>query len=597
VTAFDGRVSDWTQEFLADSPELATQAGVSAEQAGGAFATRLDDRSIEAVEARRSAAIRREAEIRSVDTRDLTPAQRLSYDVLREQFEGAADGAAFDYGDFSALHGIEPYVLNQMDSAFLTLPSFFDERVEIHSIADAQNFIARLRQVSVVIDQETDRARADAARNVRPPLFVVDKTLAELDAMRGAALDNQPYVATLQRKLDALVATSPAASHDALQAQAQSMLAQAEAVVRDAIVPAEDRAALFLRADRVNATDEAGVWRLPHGGDFYAAALKINTTTDLTPDQIHKIGLDRVHELSNELDIALRRVGLTDGAVGQRLAQMTADRRYQYDDSDAGRAQLMADVNARISAVMRRAPQWFGRLPRTRLEVRRVPAFAEAGQPGGYYSPPALDGSTPGIYYINLRDLAQMTKIDLPTQDFHEAAPGHHFQIALAQEQHDTPILRRLVSFNAYAEGWALYAEQLADEQGFYENDPVGRIGYLRWQLWRAARLVVDTGLHAQHWTRQQAIDYIATTTGDQPGAIATEVDRYVVWPGQACSYELGRREIERLREYARDTLGEDFDLRGFHDAVLGSGAAPLNVLDSIVQTWMAQRRRADRTH
>lgn len=597
LSAFDGRVADWTQEILSDSPELATQAGATPEQAGGAYQSRLDDRSANAVDSRRSAALRREAEIRAINTRDLTPAQLLTYDVLREQFEEAADGAAFDYGAFSPLNGIEPYVLNQMDSAFITLPSFFDERVDIHSIADAQNYLTRLKQVGVAIDQETERARVDAQRGVRPPLFIMDETIAALDGMRSQQLDAQPYIISLKRKLDAFVAANASApNHDALAQQAQNILAQGEAIVRDNILPAEDRTVLFLRADRGNATDEAGVSRLPRGDDFYAAALKINTTTDLTPDQIHRIGLDRVRDLSNQLDIALRRVGLTDGAVGARLSQLTADKRYQYDDSDTGRAQLMADVQGRINAVMQRAPQWFGHLPRARLEVRRVPPFAEAGQPGAYYSPPSLNGSSPGVYYVNLRDLSEMTKIDLPTQDFHEAVPGHHFQIAIAQELPNVPLIRRLLSFNAYAEGWALYAEQLADEQGFYENDPVGRIGYLRWQLWRAARLVVDTGLHAQHWTRQQAIDYLTTTTGDQPGTIATEVDRYIVWPGQACSYELGRREIERLRERARNTLGQDFDLRHYHDVVLGSGAVPLGVLDSLVEAWMPQQHNAGQT-
>jgi uncharacterized protein (DUF885 family) len=289
----------------------------------------------------------------------------------------------------------------------------------------------------------------------------------------------------------------------------------------------------------------------------------------------------------------LRRVGLTEGPVGQRLSQLTADPRYAYPETDEGRAQLIADVEARVARVMARAPQWFGALPQASLEVRRVPEFAEAGSPGAYYYPPALDGSTPGIYYINLRSLSEMTRIDLPTQDFHEAVPGHHFQTALAQEQTDTPLLRRLIIFNAYSEGWGLYAEELADEQGLHEGDPIGRIGYLRWQLWRAARLVVDTGLHAQNWSRQRAIEYMSATTGDAPGVVITEVDRYIVWPGQACGYEIGRREISRLREHARNVLGADFDLRGFHDAVLLSGETPLSVLDQVVRDWIPEQRRA----
>jgi uncharacterized protein (DUF885 family) len=593
VTAFDGRLADWTQQILSDSPELASRAGVSEEAAGGRFKDRLNDRSPIALEARRSAALRRYTELRALDVDDLSPADALTLSVLREQFEAAAGGAAFEYGDFSPLGGLRPYVLNQMDSAFLTLPSFLDDRHEIATPDDAEAYLTRLRAVADAIDNETARARLDAGNGVRPPIFIMDATIAALEDSMGQPPVQQLYVASLQRKLDALAGTvSDPAQRAAMQQRNAGYVARAEAIVRDSIVPALQRAAIFVRSDRINATDAAGISHLPHGGEFYAAALRIETTTTMTPDEIHRIGLQRVRELSNELDIALRRVGLTEGPVGARLAQLTADPRYQYEDSDAGRAQLMADVQTRVNRVLERAPQWFGRLPRARLEVRRVPPLLEAGQPGAYYEPPSLEGQTPGIYYINLRSLAEMTKIDLPTQDFHEAVPGHHFQISLAQENRDAPLLRRLISFNAYSEGWALYAEQFADEQSFYEGDPVGRIGYLRWQLWRAARLVVDTGLHAKGWTRQQAIDYLSATTGDAPGVIVTEVDRYIVWPGQACGYELGRREIARLREEARNALGADFDVRGFHDAVLLNGEAPLGVLGALVRDWIPEQRR-----
>lgn len=597
MTAFEGRLLDWSREILADSPELAAQAGVSEEAAGGPYAHRLDDRSALALEARRSAALRRYAELRALDRSRLSEEDRLTYDVLRAQFANAADGAAFDYGVFSPLGGVQPYVLNQLDSAFLTLPSFLDERHPVASPADAEAYLSRLAAAATAIDQETERARADAEAGVRPPGFIMDATWLALQAVLEQPPMAQPYIVSFRRKLDALAAaeTNPEGRAE-IERRNLAYLARAEIIVRDQIIPAHQRAAAFIREDRPNATDDAGVSRLPRGAELYAAALKIETTTDLTPAQIHQIGRARVAELSGQLDIALRRVGLTEGAVGERLAQMTADPRYSYPETDEGRAQLIADVERRVNAVLQRAPQWFGRLPRAPLEVRRVPAFAEAGAPGAYYSPPSLDGETPGIYYVNLRNLAEMTRIDLPTQDFHEAVPGHHFQVALAQEIEDAPLLRRLVGFNAYSEGWGLYAEQLADELGFHDGDPVGRIGYLRWQLWRAARLVVDTGLHAQNWTRQQAIDFLVETTGDAPGVIATEVDRYVVWPGQACGYELGRREIARLREIARNELGPDFDLRGFHDAVLLNGEVPLPVLASLVRDWIPeQRRQAER--
>lgn len=594
ISAFEGRLADWSQEILADSPELASQSGVSEDAAGGPYAARLDDRSPVAVEARRSAALRRLAELRTLDERRIEDARDLlTYAVLNAQFSNAADGAGFAYGNFSSLGGIQPYVLNQLDSAFITLPTFLDERHDIASAVDAETYITRLRAVAVAIDQETERAGADAARGVRPPGFIMDATFDALQGVLQVAPINQPYIVSLRRKLDALAAAETDAGRRAeIEQQNLQFIARAETIVRDDIIPAHQRAAAFIRADRANANDNAGVSNLPEGAAYYAAALRIETTTDLAPDAIHRIGRERVEVLSRELDIALRRIGLTEGPVGQRLAQMTLDPRYRYPDTDEGRAELMADVERRIARVMERAPQWFGRLPQAPLEVRRVPAFAEAGAPGAYYSPPSLEGQTPGIYYVNLRNLAEMTRIDLPTQDFHEAAPGHHFQIALAQELTDAPLLTRLISFNAYSEGWGLYAEELADEVGFHEGDPVGRIGYLRWQLWRAARLVVDTGLHAQNWTRQQAIDYLIQTTGDAPGVIATEVDRYIVWPGQACGYELGRREIARLREVARNELGPDFDLRGFHDAVLLSGEVPLSVLGAIVANWIPEQRR-----
>ncbi len=592
ISAFEGRIADWTREILQDSPELASQAGVTPDIAGGPFAARLDDRTAIAVEARRSAAIRRYAELMAVDASDLSAEEQLTLSVLRVSFENAASGAGFTFGDFSPLGDMRPYVLDQLSSAYISLPDFMDHRTPIANAADADNYIARLRQVATAIDAETARSRADAEAGVRPPAFIIDGAIQQIDALSTTSLAQQPYLVSLRSKLDAWVAATDAAQREATQTRANSVLAQAEQIVRDQIVPAHQRASQWLRAARVSATDDAGVWRLPRGDEYYRAALKMWTTTDLTPDQIHQIGVARVALLTRELDVALRRIGQTEGPVGQRLAVITADPRYQYPDSEEGRAQLLADIRARTARVLERAPEWFGTLPRAGFEVQRVPAFAEASQPGASYSAPSLDGSTPGIYHINLRNLGEMTKIDVPTQDFHEAVPGHHFQVALAQEQTDTPLLRRLTTFGAYGEGWGLYAEELADELGFHEGDPVGRIGFLRWQLWRAARLVVDTGIHSKRWTRQQAIDYLRGVTGDAPGMIVTEVDRYIAWPGQACSYEIGRREIMSLREEARSTLGPDFDLKGFHDTVLLHGEMPLSVLDQLVRAWIPEQQR-----
>lgn len=593
MSAFEGKLSDWTREILADSPELASQFGVAQEVAGGPYGDRLDDRSAIAIEARRSAAIRRYAELRGLAPGQLNEADRLTLAVLESQFANSAAAAEFDYGEFSALGSLKPYALNQLDSAFINLPALLDERHAIASNADAEAYLRRLRGVAVAIDQETERARADAARGIRPPLFIIDDTLALLDGVITTPVLAQPYITSFRHKLEALAAreTDPA-RRAALEQRHLGYLARAEQIARDHVVPAHQRAAQFLRGERASADDNPAVARLPRGAEFYAAALRIETTTSLSPNQIHEIGLRRVAALNRDLDIALRRVGLTEGPVGQRLAQLSADPRYLYPETDEGRAQLLAGVQTRVNGVLARADQWFGRLPRAKLEVRRVPAFAEEGQPGASYSAPSVEGGQPGIYYINLRNLREMTRIDLPTQDYHEAVPGHHFQTALALELDETPLIRRLITVNAYSEGWGLYAEQLADELNFYANDPVGRIGYLRWQLWRAARLVVDTGLHAKGWSRQQAIDYLIAATGDPWSTVITEVDRYVVWPGQACGYELGRAEIVRLRERARRALGPAFDLRGFHDVVLLHGEVPLPVLEHLVSAWIEERQR-----
>ncbi len=591
-SAFDGRVQDWTSELLADSPELATRAGVDEAIAGPGFKARLDDRSADAVERRRGAAERRYAELRAIDQASLQPDEKITYSALDALFSAAADGARFPYGDFSQLGGMSPYVLTQLDGAYLDLPDFLDTRHVVRDFADAQAYLTRLALVPGVIDAETQRARADGDAGVIAPDFIIDRALANLDGMIGTPAAQLAYASSFRTKLAAL---APATAAQAEQQRAAQMYAEAERITRERIVPAMQRQAAALRALRARATSDAGVWKLPNGAAYYAAALRLNTMSDLTPAQIHDIGRQRVAALTQELDVALRRMGLAQGTVGQRLATMTADPRYAYPETDEGRAQLMADVRARIDHVMQLAPRWFQTMPRAPLEIRRVPPASEDAQSGAYYEPPALDGSSPGIYYINLRSLAEMTRIDLPTQDYHEAAPGHHFQIALARERGDLPLLRRLMSFNSFSEGWALYAEQLADEQNLYEADPVGRIGFLRWQLWRAARLVVDTGLHDKRWTRQQAIDYLTQTTGDTPGVIVSEVERYVVWPGQACSYEIGRREIAALRDEARNQLGPDFDLRGFHEAVLHEGELPLATLRQQVTAWIAQRRAATR--
>ena len=334
------------------------------------------------------------------------------------------------------------------------------------------------------------------------------------------------------------------------------------------------------------ATHDGGVWRLPDGEAYYRFGLKYFTTSAMTPDEVHQMGLEQVAEISARADALLKAQGMTQGSVGQRIAALGKDPRFVYPNTDEAKDELLQELNVQMAAMQARVPDYFGRLPKSPCEIRRVPKAIEAGAPGGYYQPPALDGSRPGAYYINLRDTAEWPKWTLPTLTYHEAVPGHHFQIALQMERPDTPLLMKIMGFSAYSEGWGLYAEQLADEMGVYENDPFGQIGYLQSLMFRAARLVVDSGLHHKRWSREQGIRYMVDTLGDQESSIATEVERYCVWPGQASSYKVGHTTWVRLREDAKRRLGPRFDIKGFHDAGLNLGGVPLTVLERNLNAW-----------
>ncbi len=355
-----------------------------------------------------------------------------------------------------------------------------------------------------------------------------------------------------------------------------------------AVVAHDDMAVRIelVTAQRLHATHDAGVWRLPDGADYYRASVRQWTTTDKTGDEIHKIGLDMVAKLTADADALMKKQGMTSGTVGQRYRAMYDDAEYRYPNTDEGKVKLIADLNDKVKAVQALLPRYFGVLPKAGVEIKRVPAYTEAGAPGGYYQNASLDGGRPGAYYINLRDTAEQPSWTLSTLTYHEAIPGHHLQISIAQEA-DSPLIRKLVFYSAYAEGWALYAEQLADEMGLYDHDPMGKLGYLHDALFRAVRLVVDSGMHAKRWTREQAIQYMVETVGDKDSAATTEIERYCVWPGQACGYMLGKIEILRLREEAKKKLGSRFDLRKFHDAILKPGAMPLDVLAQVVDEYV----------
>lgn len=471
------------------------------------------------------------------------------------------------------------YPVDQIFSAVVSLPQFMNDAHAVTDRRSAERYISRLHDFRRRFRELGEDALHQASLGVIPPDFIIEKSLGVLDGFVQPAVADNALVTGLRAKLDQTKLD---------EATKAALLAQATQAVDADVYPAYRELADLLRTRLLpKATHDAGVWRLPDGERYYKAALRANTTTDLAPERIHELGLEEVARITAEMDALLRAQGYTQGGVGARMTQLGEEPRFRYPDGPEGKKQGLADLQRMVDGVMAKAPQWFNKLPPQKLLVQAVPDYAEATAPGGYYNGPALDGTRPGIFYVNLGP-ARDPIFKMPTLVYHEGVPGHHFQIALAQTLKGLPTFRRLYPFNAYAEGWALYAERLAKEMGMYETDPYGDLGRLSDELFRAARLVVDTGIHAKRWSREQAIAYLVDTVGMSPAGATIEIDRYVVAPGQACSYKVGQLKILELRDKARAALGDRFDIRAFHDVVLGSGGLPLTVLEDQVNQWIA---------
>ncbi len=571
--------------ILRASPERATSLAVSEAMAGGPFSARLGDYSTEGLSVRVGIAQKALAALDAIDASSLARAEAVSLDVAQTALRDAIAGAKFGYGEYG-FGPPEPYVVTQISGAYTWIPDFLDSQHRLETVKDAEDYLARLRDYARVLDEESSRITRDASSSVTPPDFVIEGALRQLRALA----DQRPEAALMVTSLARRGAQSPGIGPE----RTAALVGRAEAIMREFVLPAYRRQVAALASIRQGASHEAGVGRLPNGEAYYAAALRAWTTTDLSPDQVHAMGLRLVRSLNGEMEALLTREGVPPGPLAQRMAAISKRPDQLYPNTDAGKGRLLRDLNAQVDAVRAVLPGYFGVLPKAKLEIKRVPAYIEAGAPGGYYQSPALDGSRPGAYYINLRDTAEWPRFSLPTLTYHEGEPGHHFQIAVAQESGALPFLRSaLLGFSGYQEGWGLYAEQLADEIGMYKPAPLDRLGYLQSMAFRAARLVVDTGLHHKGWSRERAIDYMVEATGDQRSAITTEVERYAVWPGQACSYMVGRETLNRLRREAREALGARFDIKAFHDVVLTNGATPLAVLDRIVKAWIADQRKA----
>jgi uncharacterized protein (DUF885 family) len=561
----DGLLSGVAEEMLVDYPENATTLGIDTGPRA-ALKARLTDRSAAGQAAIAGRVSDRLKRLQAVDATKLDEAARIDLDVVRTAHETAAEGFRFPYGDVAILNSNwswrnAPYVVAQNTGAFLEIPSLLEEQHTVANAADAEAYLERLAAYAGQIDGETGRLKAAREQGVVAPDFILDKTLAQLELARGGKTAEWPLVASLARKTKDLQG---------------DFAEQAAKLAADLVVPALGRQHAELNEHRKLANHDAGVWKLPQGDAYYAWALRAATTTQMTPDEIHARGREELAELQAEMDTILKGQGFTRGTVGERMTALGKDPRYRFPDNDAGRAQIMALIEDRIADVRTRLPRAFNTLVPGNFEVKRMAPEVEPGAPGAYGGPGSIDGKVPGKFWINLRTTDLWRRYSLPTLTYHESLPGHVWQ---GEYTFKLPLVRSLLAFNASSEGWALYAEQLADELGVYEGDPVGRLGYLQSIAFRACRLVVDTGLHAKRWTREQAIEWFATTNGSGVEEVTSEVERYCAWPGQACGYKVGHSEINRLRREAQAALGDRFDLRSFDDVVVKGGGVPMVVL------------------
>ena len=559
TAAFDAILA----ESVRESPEFATQLGLD-KGANADLRGKLDDNSaaarIRGLARTKAAAAR----LRAIAPDTLSPQRRVDREVVLYSLDQQMVGPE----RFKIDTPIRPYRITQQAGVYFDLPDFLDSTHPVQTRADAEAYLSRLGQMGRALDNDTAVTVDEATRGLLAPDFSLDLALGQMKKLRAPAPADHPMVASLVRRAGAAKL-------------AGDWRGRAAALVERTVYPALDRQIAAVERLRGTARSDAGLAAVPNGAAIYAAALAGATTTNLTPAEVHRMGLEQVADLTAQLDTILKGQGMATGTVGERLKALNASPAQLYPDTPAGRAQLLAGLNAGNAAMQAKLPRAFTNPPSAPLEIKAVPAEIQDGASNGYYYRAPLDGSRPAIYWINLKSVGDWPKYTLPSLTYHEGVPGHHLQISTAQRA-DTHTLRKISFFGAYLEGWALYAEQLADELGGYAG-PIERAGYLQSFLFRAARLVVDTGIHDQRWTRERATQYLVDTVGFAPGRSQREVERYCTMPGQACSYKIGHASWLRARAKAQEIAGDKFDLKRFHD-VLEAGAVPLVLLERLTE-------------
>ena len=557
--------------FALKGPELLTMLGILEKFGIHYHNSRLSDASVKN-ETRTFKWLKRDlAILRSYSRLRQSPSALLSTDIMDWFLDDLARSEKFRFHD---------YPLNQMVGVQSDIPNFMLTLHPVVSKLEARNYVRRLDRFGVKFHQVLEGLRIREEKGVTPPRFVIRRVLDEMLAFVGQPANTNPLYTVFKDKLSKLTGIG--------ESDRETLLAAAESAIDRTVYPAYQEFIAYFTELEKKATTDDGVWKLPDGGGYYAHCLRSNTTTEFTPEEVHAIGLKEVSRIEAEMSAILEMLGYKEVKnAPKKLAEFGREARFLFPNTDQGRQAVLSEYQRILDEIDAALDPYFAVRPRAALKVERVPEFREKSSAGAYYQIPDLSGKRPGVFYVNLRDLNEVQKFGMKTLAYHEGIPGHHFQLSIAQELKGLPFFRRMVPFTAYVEGWALYTEKLAREIGFYKDDPYGELGYLDSELFRSVRLVVDTGIHQKKWTREQAIEYMEAHTASAHESIVSEIERYIVMPGQACAYKIGEIKMVELRDRARKALGDKFDLRKFHDVVLKNGSMPLNLLERVVDAYI----------
>lgn len=569
INLFFGRTA---LQFALQSPELLSSVRVLERFGIDGHNAELDDASLASGDELFENILQIHETLKSYQDEDLSPPDKMSKDVMLSLLDIIVEGERFRFHN---------YPVNQLFGAQNGFPSFMESTHQINDVGDAEDYVSRLSKVGVKFDQVLEGIKHRENLGILPPQFVVTKVLEEMrNFVTTPAEDNILFTALAKKMEEA----------ELKQSSQQVIAEQAKTTIEQTVYPAYQRLIdYFVKLDN-KVSENHGVWNLPDGDAFYALAIKFFTTTDYSPDYIHNFGLQEVDRIQAEILSILESEGwdVSDGFT-QSIDNMAINPRFYYPDNDEGRDQILDDYKTILVDIQRQMSSHFYDIPEATVDVQRIPEFKEKTSPGAYYQGPAMDGSRPGVFYANLYDIKATPTYGMKTLAYHEGVPGHHYQIAIQRELKDMPFFRKMIPFTAYSEGWALYAERLAYEMGMLP-DPYDNIGRLQAELFRAVRLVVDTGIHAKRWSRERAIEYMLANTGMAESDVVSEIERYFVMPGQALAYKVGMTKILELRQKAKDALGDSYDIRDFHRVVLNNGAVPLNILEQLVDQYIQEK-------